>query len=56
MPFVLILGRSATDREEGSLVSLSNLDDDNTAHVLETVMVRRKMLALQNAKTTKTVQ
>ena len=54
--FVLILGRSSSDQEEGSLISLSNLDDDNTAHILEMVLIRRKALADRKHTTTKTVQ
>jgi hypothetical protein len=42
--FVLILGRSATEDENGSLLSLSNLDDENVVNVLETVLARRRMM------------
>lgn len=40
--FVLIMGRSADDQSSGSLLSLSNLDDDNTVSVLEAILVRRR--------------
>jgi hypothetical protein len=40
--FVLIMGRSADDHTSGSLLSLSNLDDDNTTSVLEAILVRRR--------------
>jgi hypothetical protein len=40
--FVLIMGRSADDDRSGSLLSLSNLDDDNTVGVLEAILVRRR--------------
>lgn len=40
--FVLIMGRSADDDSSGSLLSLSNLDDENTVSVLEAILVRRR--------------
>ena len=40
--FVLIMGRSADDHTAGSLLSLSNLDDENTASVLEAILARRR--------------
>lgn len=40
--FVLIMGRSADADGYGSLLSLSNLDDDNTVSVLESILVRRR--------------
>jgi hypothetical protein len=40
--FVLIMGRSADDSSSGSLLSLSNLDDENTASILEAILVRRR--------------
>lgn len=40
--FVLIMGRSAEDDSPGSLLSLSNLSDDDTAHILETILARRR--------------
>lgn len=40
--FVLIMGRSADDHTAGSLLSLSNLDDDNTTGVLEAILARRR--------------
>lgn len=40
--FVLVMASSETDNTTGSLVSLSNLDDEDTAAVLETVIARRR--------------
>lgn len=40
--FVLIMGRSADDDSPGSLLSLSNLDDDNAVSVLESILARRR--------------
>jgi len=40
--FVLIMGRSADDDTPGSLLSLSNLDDDNAVSVLESILARRR--------------
>lgn len=54
--FVLILSRSSDDEEDGSLLSLSNLSDDDVVQILEMVLARRRALATQNAKTTRTVQ
>ncbi len=43
--FVLIMGRSAATGEDGSLLSLSNLDEETTVLILETVLARRRFLA-----------
>ena len=40
--FVLIMGRSADDDTAGSLLSLSNLDDETVVSVLETILERRR--------------
>jgi hypothetical protein len=49
--FVLIMGRSAEDEEYGSLLSLSNLSDEDAVDVLELILARRREIKVQNSMT-----
>lgn len=54
--FLLILGRSSEGDEEGSLMSMTNLGDEDLTGVLEAVLARRRNQTAQNASSTRTVQ
>jgi hypothetical protein len=45
------MGRSAEDEEYGSLLSLSNLSDEDAVDVLELILARRREIKVQNSMT-----
>jgi hypothetical protein len=53
--FVLIMGRSAENDESGSLLSLSNLGDEDAVDVLELILARRREIKVQNSMTSDTL-